>query len=473
MMKNNKSIAIIGAGPVGLAAAAHLLERGEDPIIFEAGPEPAFAIKQWQHVRLFSPWEFNVDRAAKRLLQKDDWKMPGKTGLPTGGEFREEYLLPLSEIPEMRSSIRLNSKVTAVSRKNWDKVKDADRTDYPYLLTIQQSDGEEYQVEAKAVIDAAGTWSNPNPVGSSGIPAPGEKKNQEFISYGIPDVSGTHRSKYADQSVAVVGSGHSAMQVVLDFLKLQDDYPGTTVHWIMRSTNLARVFGGGENDQLESRGELGKRARKVVERGLVNIHTPFLLQRIKRSEDSAHNLEITGEVEGILKTIEVDQVVGTTGFRPDLGMIREVRTAIDPAIESVEDLAPLIDPNIHSCGSVPPHGVNELKHPDENFFIAGIKSYGRAPNFLLTTGYEQVRSIAAYLTGDLEAADRIELNLPETGVCTTDFILDTEENEEDECCGDSAAIEESGCGCSSEPETAPQVPHAAGSATQVPHAGGY
>ncbi|MDZ7692289.1 MAG: hypothetical protein U5K69_14330 [Balneolaceae bacterium] len=248
-------------------------------------------------------------------------------------------------------------------------------------------------------------------------------------------------------------------RLVLDLLKLEKDHPGTKVHWIMRSTNLARVFGGGEDDQLEARGELGIQARKAVERGLVELHTPFLLQRIDRLEEGTHNLQITGDLNGQFETITVDRVIGTTGFRPDLEMIREVRTAIDPAIESVADLR-LIDPNVHSCGSVSPHGVNELKHPDENFFIAGIKSYGRAPNFLLATGYEQVRSIAAYLTGDYEAANRIELNLPETGVCTTDFILDTSEEAEG-CCGGPADYEdaccvrdaeakangEAGCGC--------------------------
>lgn len=432
-MKNTNQVVIIGAGPVGLAATANLLERGQDPVVFEAGPEPAFAIKQWQHIELFSPWKFNIDPSAVRLLQKNGWQTPSKTNLPMGKEFRVEYLLPLAELPEMSSRIRLNSKITAVSRKNWDKVKNVNRSKFPFLITVQQPDGNEYQFEAKAVIDSSGTWFNPNPVGSSGIPAPGEKKNEEFITYGIPDVRENLRSVYAGQTVAVVGSGHSAMHVVLDLLKLQDEVPDTRVHWIMRNTNLTKVFGRSVNDQLEARGELGERAKQAVETGVVKLHTPFLLQSIERLEED-HNLRLTGDVNGTTRTIAVDRIVGTTGFRPDLDIIREVRTAIDPAIESVKDLAPLIDPNIHNCGSVPPHGVNELKHPDENFFIAGIKSYGRAPTFLLATGYEQVRSIAAYLAGHNEEAGRLELNLTETGFCSTDLNLDSVA-ESTGCCG--------------------------------------
>jgi hypothetical protein len=81
-------------------------------------------------------------------------------------------------------------------------------------------------------------------------------------------------------------------------------------------------------------------------------------------------------------------------------------------------LAPLIDRNLHSCGSVPPHGVDELSHPDAGIHVVGMKSYGRAPTFLLRTGYEQVRSVVAALAGDWEAARRVELVLPPTGVCS-------------------------------------------------------
>src|SRR5580704_15684458 len=95
-MNEAKTVAIIGAGPVGLAAAAHVLERGMAPIVLEAGPAAAHSVRQWQHVQLFSPWEYNVDRAAERLLAPTGWNSPDPHVYPTGAELLERYLDPLA-----------------------------------------------------------------------------------------------------------------------------------------------------------------------------------------------------------------------------------------------------------------------------------------------------------------------------------------------------------------------------------------
>ncbi len=133
-------------------------------------------------------------------------------------------------------------------------------------------------------------------------------------------------------------------------------------------------------------------------------------------------------------SVQADRLVVTTGFRPDFGFLREVRLGLDPAVEATPALAPLIDPNLHSCGTVRPHGEAELRHPEQDFWIAGMKSYGRAPTFLLATGHEQVRSIAAALAGDWTAAREVRLDLPETGVCATDRV-----SEATSCCAPAAA----------------------------------
>jgi hypothetical protein len=186
----------------------------------------------------------------------------------------------------------------------------------------------------------------------------------------------------------------------------------------MRGTNLARVYGGGEDDALPARGKLGGRIKALVDSGVVQIVSPFRITQVQTADSG---LNVTGETTDGLLTIEVDEIVAATGARPDLDMLRELRLELDPALESTRALGPMIDPNIHSCGTVRPHGEAELRHPEKDFYIVGMKSYGRAPTFLLATGYEQVRSVVAALVGDWEAARDVRLTLPETGVCSTDL----------------------------------------------------
>src|SRR5699024_1961555 len=141
----------------------------------------------------------------------------------------------------------------------------------------------------------------------------------------------------------------------------------------------------------------------LVEAGRLRLETGF---RMTRLEDRGEGIVVSDQERSLPA---VDEIIGTTGFRPDLDVLSELRLALDPAVESPVALAPLIDPNVHSCGSVPPHGAEELKHPESDLYVAGMKSYGRAPTFLMLTGYEQVRSIAAALAGDWDAARDVQL----------------------------------------------------------------
>jgi len=280
---------------------------------------------------------------------------------------------------------------------------------------IRLADGT--SIDARAVIDASGTWRQPSPAGSGGVLAAGEH-GLSSIAYGIPDVAGVDRARYARARVIVVGSGHSAFNVILDLLALADGEPNTSITWVMRKDSLDGVWGGGAGDQLEARGELGQRARRAVESGRIRLVTPF---RIRAFESVINGVRVIGETPDGSAAIDADQVIVCTGFRPDLQMLSEIRLGLDPWLESPLALAPLIDPNEHSCGTVRAHGARELAHPEKDFYIAGMKSYGRAPTFLLATGYEQVRSVVAMLAGDVAAAERVELVLPETGVCSTDI----------------------------------------------------
>jgi thioredoxin reductase len=408
-------VAVIGAGPVGLAAAAHLIARGATPLVLEAGPVAAHSVRQWGHVRMFTPWRYCIDRAAAGLLAAQGWTHPPEDHVPTGDELVRDYLEPLAAC--LGSQLHLNARVVSVTRKGADKVRTAGRGDLPFVLRVADSGGRIRIIEAAAVIDASGTWATPNPAGADGLPALGEAEAAGRIAYGMPDVLGDARGRYAGHTVAVLGSGHSALNALIELSTLRREAPDTRILWLMRKERVESTFGGEEADALPERGALGSDARALVESGAVEVVASFHVGAIAREANSG--LVIEGEQATAPKHVTADQLIVATGFRPDLSMLREMRLALDPWLESAAGLGPLIDPNLHSCGTVRPHGAKELAHPEPGFFITGIKSYGRAPTFLLATGHEQVRSIAAHLTGDAEAAARVELDLPETGVCSS------------------------------------------------------
>lgn len=408
-------VAIIGGGPIGLAAAVHLLAKGETPIVLEAGDDVGSSVRAWAHVRLFSPWKYLVDPAARRLLESAGWVMPDEDKLPTGGELVDRLLEPLARHPAMVPHLRFGHRVIAVSRRGFDKVRTKGRDAAPFELLIETSDGRTERLLARAVIDASGTWRTPNPLGAGGLAIDGEREHACHIRYGIPDVRGRERSRYAGRRTLVVGSGHSAFNALLDLAVLAGETPGTEIVWAIRRTETGLLFGGGEADQLEARGALGSNLRDLVDDGTVRMVPGFRAARLISAgtalaveSDEGHRLD------------RIDEVVVATGFRPDLSLARELRLRLDPWLEAPEQLAALIDPNVHSCGTVYPHGAAELAHPEKDFYVVGMKSYGRAPTFLLLTGYEQVRSVVCALTGDEQGARNVELVLPETGVCQSD-----------------------------------------------------
>ncbi|HEY8380924.1 MAG TPA: FAD-dependent oxidoreductase [Microvirga sp.] len=419
-MAQNKSlpVAIIGAGPIGLAAAAHLIRRGLPVRVYEAGASVGANVRDWGHVRLFSPWSYNIDKAARALLNEHGWHEPPGEAMPTGLGLYEAYLKPLAATPEMSAVVETRTRVLAITRQGADKVVSKRRGDKPFVLAVVNGYGAVRRDLARAVIDASGTWTSPNPLGAGGIPADGEVENSDHIVYGIPDVLGRDRAAYAGRTTLVVGAGHSAANVLLDLARLAERDPRTTIVWATRGEDLTRVYGGGRADGLPARGELGSNLEALVESGRMTLVAGFGATCVRKEGDQ---VVVAGETASGLRELgPVDRIVVTTGQRPDLTLTRELRMDLDPWLESSKALGPLIDPNLHSCGSVPPHGHRELAHPEPDFYTVGIKSYGRAPTFLMMTGYEQVRSVVAAIAGDMAAADEVNLVLPETGVCSTD-----------------------------------------------------
>lgn len=407
-------VAIIGAGPVGLAAAAELLERGQDVVVYESGPSAGHAIAQWAHTRFFSPWEYVVNEAAVRLLEKHGWEAPEAAKNPSGAEFLRDYLLPLAQTPELAAVIRYDSEVLAVSKEGMDRTRSARRAPTPYQLQIRTCCGVQ-TLNARAVIDASGTYGQPNSILSSGLPVRDENAAARIFN-ALPDVLHDDRETFTGKHTVVVGAGHSAANTLLKLANLVRAGDGMRVTWVVRSKTPHRVYGSAA-DELEARGKLGTDLQALVRDGVIELVDSF---EIDAASVADGRLVLKGRRRGEDFALEADQAVAATGFRPNLGLLAEVRLAMDEIVEAPRALAGLIDPNLHSCGSVDPHGVAELSHPDANLYIAGMKSYGRAPTFLLLTGYEQVRSIADDLAGNHEAARLVQLVLPETGVCSTD-----------------------------------------------------
>ncbi|WP_344768237.1 FAD-dependent oxidoreductase [Aeromicrobium panaciterrae] len=428
-------VVVIGAGPTGLSAAAQLRSRDVDVLVLEAGKAAGAAVSEWGHVRLFSPWSELIDPVADKLLTDTGWTSPDRDRFPTGADWVSTYLQPLADA--LGDSVRFGTTVTAVAKQGRDRLVSSGRDDAPFTVHVRTDGGEEH-VQARAVIDASGTWSGPNPLGGDGLAAIGEAEASERISYRIPDLRDTEvRARYAGKHVVVAGTGASAKGALIGLTALAKQEPGTRITWLVRRATVGEAFAGSGQDELPQRGALGQQAQAAVAEGPVTTINGFRTARIDRlAEDRLRVESFDGKV-----VEDVDEVVALTGFRPDLSILSEIRLDLDPVLQAPRQLAPLIDPNVHSCGTVYPHGVKELAQPETGFYLVGMKSYGRATSFLTLTGFEQVRSVTAAIAGDHEAAARVELTLPETGVCGGSGLFDESSDATGGCCGAPAAPE--------------------------------
>ena len=443
---------VLGAGPVGLAAAAHLASRGLRFELLEASDAIAASVRQWSHVKLFSPWRYNIDPTAAGLLEETGWQAPDPDSIPTGRELIDLYLLPLSRHPQIAPHIRLGARVRGVARAGADKIRTQKGSAQSFTVLVSCGDAGETVLEADHVLDATGTWGSPNPVGGEGLEAAGEAKLRDRLYYGLPDLLGVDAERFRGRHTAVIGSGLSAATALVGLSDLAEQDPNTKISWIIRGALRDNLFGGGDRDELPARGRLGANLARLAREERLSLKHRF---RVRSIDDAGGELILTGMSGDRQETVgPFDEIIVATGQRPDHSLTRELRTEIDPRLESVAALAPLVDPNLHYCGSVEPHGFLQLSYPEEpGFFTLGSKSYGRAPSFLMATGYEQVRSVVAGLAGDMAAALSVQLKLPATGICSTDMpgCCATESSGADSsaaasCCGPAPAAASSCCG---------------------------
>ncbi len=392
-------------------------------------------MSQWAHVRLFSPWSELVDPVAEELLAAAGWRAPNPTRYPTGSDWVRDYLQPLADA--LGDALRYQHTVTSVAKQSRDRLVSSGRDEAPFTIHVDTPTGAAHVI-ARAVIDASGTWTGPNPLGGDGVRAIGEQEAADQITYRVPDLDlDDVRARYAGKHVVVAGTGASAKGALIALTSLAKEAPATRVTWLVRRPGVGEAFAGSGQDELPERGALGELARAAVHSGPVTTLNGFRTASVSAVADGTLVIE---SFDG--QTVDgVEEVVVLTGFRPDLAMLSEVRLDLDPVLQAPRDLAPLIDPNEHSCGTVYPHGATELAQPEAGFFLVGMKSYGRATSFLALTGFEQTRSVAAAIAGDHEAAARVELTLPDTGACGGAGTFDDETSAGGGCCGLPAAPE--------------------------------
>jgi hypothetical protein len=406
-------VLVIGAGPIGLAAAAHALGYGLRPLVVETGSHAGAAVREWGHVRMFSMWRDLVDPIARKQLLEQGWQAPVDSDYPTGRQWVDEYVTPLAR--QLGDHILFDTRVVGVARQGRDLVIDDGRERTPFVVHVIDQAGNEGVLRANAVVDASGTWMTPKPLGGDGLAAVGERglADSGRIVYRLPDLSDPSvETRYRGRRVAVAGSGHSALTALVAFAELASRDHTTRISWILRRPAVGNTFGGGVADELPARGALGQRAQAAVDAGMINVVTGLRTEEVRLDGE---DLTLIGD--NGMKAEPFDEVVALTGFRPDVSWLSEIRLSLDVTLQAPFAVAPLIDPNVHSCGTVSPHGVAELTHAEPGFFQIGMKSYGRAPTFLALTGFEQARSVVAEIAGDHEAAARVDLQLPDTGLC--------------------------------------------------------
>jgi hypothetical protein len=392
------SLAIIGAGPVGLEAAALALELGLDAHVFERGEPGAHAVA-WGHVRMFTPWRMNVGPASARLLARHGWSAPEAAALPTGAELSERLLTPLAGTPELKPRVHAHQQVVHVSRHGVRKQDGAaPRGGHPFRLLVRDAGGRESLLHAHALIDASGTYGQPLWAGTGGIPARGETYLAPQLSYHPDDVLGLRRERYAGKAALVIGGGSSAVTTVVALEQLAREVAGTRVAWVTRRASPG-FAGEVANDTLPARAALYAEGRRLQSGGSPHVKWWGGGECEDLAYNSAtHRYRAQFATPGGARMEEADQVIVNCGFGPDNSLYRELRVH-----ESFETLAPmklagaLGAAGTSDCAQVPAFDAATLATPEPGFYILGAKSYGRSSAFLLETGYKQVGAVVAAL----------------------------------------------------------------------------
>ena len=403
------TLAVIGAGPIGLEAALAGLDLGFDVHVFEQGEVGSHPLA-WGHVRMFTPWRMNIGAVSRAHLLRAGWQAPDPDELPSGRELAVRLLDPLAKLPELAGRIHTHAQVAHVSRRGalkGDLIGDPARREHPFRLMVRDQGGRENFLHAFSVIDASGTYHVPNWAGDGGIPARQESYLRPQLRYAIPDVMDVERAAFAGRRALVIGAGASAATSVSLIAKLALAAEGTRVLWATREPG-GEVLRELPDDPLESRRDLFARARAFVcgENPVVTFAGGAVIESLEFNS-ATHRFRVTLLQSGQARIEEVDEVVVNTGFGPDNSIYRELQIHECYGSRGPMNLsAALLGANAGGdCLAAPAVDAATLRNPEPDFFILGAKSYARYNTFLLETGYRQVADVLAMLAKSrLEAA---------------------------------------------------------------------
>ena len=391
-------LAIIGAGPTGLEAAARADRAGVEAVLFDAGTV-ADHVRAWGWLRLFSPFEWNAGPAGLELLRGRGVGLPAGEALLTGAEFRTHYLLPLAAALRPRVEVREGARVRDVARANrlkGEALGEADRADQPFRLLVEEN-GAETEVFARAVFDCSGTYGRPNWAGPGGTPAVGERSARPAIEYHVPDALGTRREHYAARRTLLLGSGHSAASTAGALASLARAVPGTRFTWATRESHRLPLRPIAD-DPLPERVKLTRRANAVAAEPPPGCEWLPRSRLLAVAQTHPQGFEVDLEIAGTVRHDRFDRIVANVGYEPDDRLYRQLQVhACYASLGPMGISAALLDAR-GAPGDAPADccidegtlGPETLRNPEPGFFILGAKSFGKNSAFLMRTGYEQV-----------------------------------------------------------------------------------
>ena len=403
LVERRGEVAILGAGPIGLDAALAFLAEGWSVTLYEAAASVAANVAAWSHIRLFTPWSMNTSARMRARLDAAGVPRPGPPEYcPTGAEFAAQLLNPLAELPELATALHRGNRVLAIAREGLlkhEEIGTAQRGSRPFRLLVSGPDGVERVERADLLLDCTGSYGQANVLGDGGIPAPGERQLADRITHRIPAVE-READEWAGRRVLLVGAGKSAQTAARDLAVLVTERPGTSVVWAVRAADPD--WGEVPGDPLPQRQELVEVAQRLRAGEVpgVQVRTGVVVDALRPGKDGTAGAAVVVSLRsgsGAIEEITVDHVIALTGYLGDTSLYRQLQVHECYATAAPMNLSAALlaatGAGPADCLAQASHGVDVLRVPEPNFFVLGMKSYGRNSTFLLRVGYEQVDEV--------------------------------------------------------------------------------